>query len=38
VSERLDVAARHPDVVRRLQVLADRMRKDLGDSLMNKKK
>lgn len=36
-SERTDVAARHPEVVRRLQMLADRMRADLGDSLRKKK-
>lgn len=30
-SETTDVAAQHPDVVRRLQALADRMRADLGD-------
>jgi arylsulfatase A len=30
-SETTDVAARHPDVVQRLQALADRMRADLGD-------
>jgi arylsulfatase A len=38
VGERTDVAARNPEVVRRLQVLADRMRQDLGDSLPKKKK
>ena len=36
LSERIDVAARHPDVVRRLEALADRMRADLGDSLRKK--
>lgn len=38
LSEKNDVAARNPDVVRRLQALADRMRDDLGDSLTRKKK
>jgi arylsulfatase A len=38
VSERTDVSNRQPDVVRRLQVLADRMRADLGDELSKKKK
>lgn len=33
VGETTDVAARNPDVVRRLQRLADEMRRDLGDSL-----
>jgi arylsulfatase A-like enzyme len=33
LGERTDVAGRHPEVVRRLQALADRMRADLGDSL-----
>jgi arylsulfatase A-like enzyme len=33
ISERTDVAERHPEVVRRLQGLADAMRADLGDSL-----
>lgn len=37
LSERTDIAARQPDVVRRLQMLADRMRDDLGDSLTRKK-
>jgi arylsulfatase A-like enzyme len=37
LSERTDVAARNPEVVRRLQGLADRMRDDLGDSLTRKK-
>ena len=37
LSERTDVANRHPDVVRRLQALADGMRADLGDSLRKKK-
>jgi arylsulfatase A-like enzyme len=36
LSERTDVANQHPDVVRRLQMLADRMRADLGDSLRKK--
>jgi arylsulfatase A len=37
LSERTDVSARNPAVVQRLQVLADRMRADLGDSLTKKK-
>jgi arylsulfatase A len=37
LSEKTDVAARNAEVVRRLQMLADRMRDDLGDSLMKKK-
>lgn len=37
LSERTDVAARNPEVVRRLQVMADRMRDDLGDTLTRKK-
>ena len=37
LSERVDVAKRNPDVVRRLEALADRMRADLGDSLRKKK-
>lgn len=36
LSETTDVAAKHPDVVRRLEGLADRMRADLGDSLKKK--
>jgi arylsulfatase A len=38
LSERTDVAAQNPQVVRRLQMLADRMREDLGDSLRKNKK
>jgi arylsulfatase A len=37
LNERTDVAVRHPEVVRRLQVFGDHMREDLGDSLTNKK-
>jgi arylsulfatase A len=33
ISEQRDVAAQHPDVVARLQALAERARADLGDSL-----
>lgn len=33
ISEQHDVAAQHPDVVARLQALAERARSDLGDSL-----
>ncbi|MGE5294477.1 MAG: sulfatase [Solirubrobacterales bacterium] len=33
IGEQHDVAAQHPDVVERLQRLADAMRQDLGDSL-----
>lgn len=34
VGESRDVAAEHPDVVRRLSLLADRMRAELGDELV----
>lgn len=37
VGEKVDVAGQHPDVVANLQKLADEMREDLGDSLINKK-
>jgi arylsulfatase A len=37
VGEKTDVAARNPDVVRRLEALAQRMRADLGDSLRKNK-
>jgi arylsulfatase A len=37
LGERTDIAVRNPAVVQRLQALADRMRDDLGDSLMKKK-
>jgi arylsulfatase A len=37
LSEKMNVADRNPDVVQRLQGLADRMRADLGDSLRKKK-
>ncbi|MBI1830135.1 MAG: sulfatase [Planctomycetes bacterium] len=37
LSERTNIAARQPEVARRLQVLADRVRDDLGDSLRKKK-
>jgi hypothetical protein len=33
VGETTDVAADHPDVVARLQALAEKAREDLGDSL-----
>jgi arylsulfatase A-like enzyme len=36
LSERTNIVERHPDVVRRLEMLADRMRDDLGDSLRKK--
>jgi len=36
LSETTDVAARNPEVVRRLEMLSDRMRADLGDSLRKK--
>jgi arylsulfatase A len=36
LGERTNVADRHPEVVQRLQMLADRMRDDLGDSLKKK--
>ena len=37
VSETKDVAAQHPDVVARLEALAEKMRADLGDSLTQRK-
>ena len=37
ISEQHDVAAQHPDVVARLQALAERARADLGDSLTKRK-
>ncbi len=37
LGETTSVAARHPDTVRRLEALADRVRADLGDSLTMKK-
>ena len=37
ISESKNVADQHPDVVKRLQALGDRMREDLGDSLVKKK-
>jgi arylsulfatase len=33
VSETLDIAAQHPDIVKELQALAEKAREDLGDSL-----
>ena len=36
VGETTDVAAAHPDVVARLQALAEKAREDLGDSLTNR--
>lgn len=36
VSERTDVATRHPDVVRQLEALAEKAREDLGDSLTHR--
>lgn len=36
LSEKTNVAEQHPDVVRRLEAVADRMRADLGDSLKKK--
>lgn len=36
VSETTDVAAKHPDVMRRLEALAEKARQDLGDSLTNR--
>ncbi|NQT53205.1 arylsulfatase, partial [bacterium] len=32
IGQQTNVAAKHPDVVKRLQALADTMRADLGDS------
>jgi arylsulfatase A-like enzyme len=37
IGETTDVAARHPEVVQRLQALAERARVDLGDSITNRK-
>ena len=36
IGETADVAAAHPDVVARLQALAEKAREDLGDSLTNR--
>lgn len=36
-SESRDVAKQHPEVVRRLEALAEKARADLGDSLMNRR-
>ena len=36
VSETTNVAGPHPDVVRRLEALAEKAREDLGDSLTNR--
>jgi arylsulfatase A-like enzyme len=37
ISETTDVKEQHPDVVKRIQELADAMRKDLGDALTKQK-
>jgi arylsulfatase A-like enzyme len=37
VGETTNVAGRHPDIVKRLQALADKIRGDLGDSLTRRK-
>lgn len=37
IGESKNIAAQHPDVVRRLQTLGERMRQELGDSLTGKK-
>jgi arylsulfatase len=37
IGESKNVAAKHPEVVRRLEALADKARADLGDSLTGKK-
>ncbi len=37
LSETTNIAAKHPEVVRRLEALAERMRADLGDSLKKNK-
>ena len=37
ISEQHDVADQHPDVVRRLQALAEKARDDLGDRLTKRK-
>ena len=36
LSEKLNVAAQHPDVVKRLEALAEQCRDDLGDSLVKR--
>jgi arylsulfatase A-like enzyme len=36
VGERHDVAGKHPEIVRRLQILGDQAREDLGDSLTDR--
>ncbi len=33
MGERINLAHQHPDVVKQLEALADRMRADLGDAL-----
>ncbi len=38
LSEKTNIVAGYPEVVRRLELMADRMREDLGDSLRQKKK
>jgi hypothetical protein len=35
ISERTDVSAAYPDVVRQLTAMAERIRKELGDSAEN---
>ena len=37
ISESKNVADQNPEVVKRLKALGDRMREDLGDSLVKKK-
>ena len=37
ISEKHDVAEQHPDVVKRLQALAEKVREDLGDRLTKRK-
>jgi arylsulfatase len=37
VGETKNVAEQHPDVVRRLEALAEKAREELGDSTMNRK-
>jgi len=36
ISETKDVAVRHPEIVKKLKVLAEKAREDLGDRLTNR--
>jgi arylsulfatase A len=37
IGETTDVASKHPDIVKRLQSLAEKKRQDLGDAMQNRK-